>query len=325
MAAKKRPVTKCGRPRTRRGVKLKPTTLGATDLRLAEPPPEVLALAGPSRPTAARCWPPTASRWAATRCCSPRCRSTRWSGRRSSATSPTATCAGSRWPWTRPAATSTPSSRCATAAGYLTPNGGHRLTALKELGAKAVLALRGARRRRSPTRSWPSTSRRPTTSARRRWRWAGCTATWPGTSDPKETELALEFEEAALVTLGFAYEERPRLSGGAYAPILRKVDGFLDRKLSAAARRAGAAGRRGAGLRRGGDGGGGPAQGAGASTRPYLKNFVVARVNPLRFMKGGAPPFDELFAPMTRRAAGMDPGKVKSEDVARSGGAAEGE
>ena len=58
---------------------------------------------------------------------------------------------------------------------------------------------------------------------------------------------------------------------------------------------------------------------------PYLKAFVVGRINPLRFMKGGAPPMDELFATMTRRAAGMDPGKVKSEDVARSGGPVEGE
>ena len=55
---------------------------------------------------------------------------------------------------------------------------------------------------------------------------------------------------------------------------------------------------------------------------PYLRNFVVARVNPLRFMKGEPPAFDELFAQMTRRAAGMDPGKIRSEDVARSGGAA---
>ena len=58
---------------------------------------------------------------------------------------------------------------------------------------------------------------------------------------------------------------------------------------------------------------------------PYLKAFVVARVNPLRFMKGAAPPFDDLFAQMTKRAQGMDPAKVKSEDVARSGGPAEAE
>ncbi|HEX4384782.1 MAG TPA: chromosome partitioning protein ParB, partial [Myxococcales bacterium] len=55
-------------------------------------------------------------------------------------------------------------------------------------------------------------------------------------------------------------------------------------------------------------------------TSPYLKAFVVARVNPLRFMKGKPPPFDELFETMTKRARGMDPGKVRSEDLARSGG-----
>ena len=49
--------------------------------------------------------------------------------------------------------------------------------------------------------------------------------------------LALEFEEPALVTLGFAYEKRPRLSGGAYHPILRKVDGWLDRQAVGAAPR----------------------------------------------------------------------------------------
>ena len=50
---------------------------------------------------------------------------------------------------------------------------------------------------------------------------------------------------------------------------------------------------------------------------------MVARMNPLRFMKGDAPPFDELLATMTKRARGMDPGKVRGEDVARSGGAPE--
>jgi hypothetical protein len=39
MAAKKRPATKTGRPRRRRGVKLEPTTLGAVDLRLTDPSP----------------------------------------------------------------------------------------------------------------------------------------------------------------------------------------------------------------------------------------------------------------------------------------------
>jgi ParB family chromosome partitioning protein len=42
-------------------------------------------------------------------------------------------------------------------------------------------------------------------------------------------------------------------------------------------------------------------------------------------MKGEAPPFDALFEQMTKRAKGMDAGKVRGEDVARSGGPAEAE
>ena len=204
---------------------------------------------------------------------------------------------------------------------YLTPNGGHRLTALKELGAKAVLALlvpekEVAYQILALNIEKAHNLREKALEVVRMYRDLA------GSRDPRETEMALEFEEPALVTLGFAYEERPRLSGGALRP--HPAQGgraSSTEKLSAAMRGAGAARRRGAGLRRRGGRGGGAAQGEGASTRPTCKDFVVARVNPLRFMKGGAPPFDELFATMTRRAAGMDPGKIKSEDVARSGGA----
>jgi ParB family chromosome partitioning protein len=52
---------------------------------------------------------------------------------------------------------------------YWTSNGNHRLHTLKELGAKTIVA-RSCPRRRSRTRSWPSTPRRPTTCARRRSR-----------------------------------------------------------------------------------------------------------------------------------------------------------
>jgi ParB family chromosome partitioning protein len=58
-------------------------------------------------------------------------------------------------------------------------------------------------------------------------------------------------------------------------------------------------------------------------TSPYLRNFVVARTNPLRFIKGEPPPVDELLATMTKRARGIDAAKIKTEDVARSGGPAE--
>jgi ParB family chromosome partitioning protein len=204
--------------------------------------------------------------------------------------------------------------------GYLTPNGGHRLTALKELGARSVLALL------VPERSVAyqilalniekaHNLREKALEVVRMYRDLA------GSVDPRETEMALEFEEAALVTLGFAYEERGRLSGAVYAPILRKVDALLDERLSRALeereRRArlvlafdDAVSEAVARLKeRGFD-------------SPYLKAFVVARVNPLRFVKGAAPPLDALFEQMTKRARGMDPGKIRGEDVARSGGAA---
>ena len=109
-----------------------------------------------------------------------------------------------------------------------------------------------------------------------------------GSLDPKETEMELQFEEPALVTLGFGYLERGRLSGSVYAPILRKLDGFLAQPLSKAMEER----RRRAQVVLAFDD-----AVAGAVARlkekgfdsPYLKAFVVARVNPLRFMKGDLP------------------------------------
>jgi ParB family chromosome partitioning protein len=55
-------------------------------------------------------------------------------------------------------------------------------------------------------------------------------------------------------------------------------------------------------------------------TSPYMRNFVVARTNPLRFIKGEPPPADELLATMTKRARGMNLDKIRSQDIARTGG-----
>jgi ParB family chromosome partitioning protein len=318
-APKKRPVTKSGRPRARKGVKLKPTELTPPQLALAERPAEIEALAKAVEADGGAVLA---------------------AYREPLGGHPLLFVAlpvdkVERTPFQRDL--SDPHVRRLTVAmdktkryldpivairegeGYLTPNGGHRLTALKELGAKSVLALL------VPERSVAyqilalniekaHNLREKALEVVRMYRDLA------GSLDPREEEMALEFEEPALVTLGFAYEERPRLSGGAYAPILRKVDAFLDARLSRALpereRRAGvvlafddAVGEAVARLKEKG------------FDSPYLKNFVVARVNPLRFMKGGAPPFDELFAQMTKRARGMDPSKVKRDDVARSGGA----
>ena len=57
---------------------------------------------------------------------------------------------------------------------------------------------------------------------------------------------------------------------------------------------------------------------------PYLRPFVIARINPLRFMKGKPPAVEDVLADMTKRARGMNVDRIKAEDVARTGGAPEG-
>jgi ParB family chromosome partitioning protein len=58
-------------------------------------------------------------------------------------------------------------------------------------------------------------------------------------------------------------------------------------------------------------------------TSPYLKSFVVARVNPIRFRPKDASPlsFDEALERMMQAAKKFNPDKIKIDDLAKSGGA----
>ena len=53
---------------------------------------------------------------------------------------------------------------------------------------------------------------------------------------------------------------------------------------------------------------------------PYLKAFVVARVNPLRFQRKPTADFDETIDKMLVSARRFDPAKIRADQVARSGG-----
>jgi ParB family chromosome partitioning protein len=319
MARAKRPVTKSGRPRARKGVKLKPTELGPAELVLAERPAEVDALARQVEADggavlAAYREPLGGHPLLFVALPIEKVERTPFQRDVSDAHVRKLTVA-----MDKTKRYLDPIVAIREGDGYLTPNGGHRLTALKELGARSVLALLVPER----TVAYQILALNIEKAHNLREKALEVVRMYrdlAGSLDPRESEMALEFEEPGLVTLGFAYEERGRLSGGAYAPILKKVDGFLEEKLSRALpereRRArvvlafdDAVTEAVARLKERG------------FESPYLKAFVVARVNPLRFMKGAAPPFDALFEQMTKRARGMDPGKVRGEDVARSGGA----
>ncbi|TMA26028.1 MAG: chromosome partitioning protein ParB [Deltaproteobacteria bacterium] len=321
-SARKRPVTKSGKPRARKGVKLKPTELQPAQLRLETTPPELQELTaaiekegGAVLATYREPLGGHALLFAALPV--DKVEPTPFQRDVSDAHVLKLTRAMDK---TRRYLD--PIIAVREQDGFRTPNGGHRLTALKELGAKAILALVVPEREvayqiLALNIEKAHNLREKALEVVRMYRdLAGL--------DPsrKESEFALEFEEAALVTLGFAYEKRGRLSGGAYAPALKKVDQYLDQPLE---KGVGERERRAQMLLDLDD-----AVSAAVEklkerglTSPYLKAFVVARVNPLRFIKGEPPPFDELLATMTKRARGMDPERIRTEDLARSGGPAD--
>jgi ParB family transcriptional regulator, chromosome partitioning protein len=320
--ARKRPVTKTGKPRARKGVKLKPTDLMAQQLRLDTVPAELKTLADQVEADggavlAAYREPLGGNALLFAALPVDKVEPTIFQRDVSDAHVLKLTRAMDK---TRRYLD--PIIAVREEDGFRTPNGGHRLTALKELGAKAILALVVPEREvayqiLALNIEKAHNLREKALEVVRMYRDL---AQLDG--GRKESDFALEFEEPSLVTLGFAYEKKGRLSGGAYAPALKKVDAYFEQPLrDALAQREdraqkvleldAAVGEAVEKLK------------ARGLTSPYLRAFVVARVNPLRFIKGSPPPFDELLETMTRRARGMDPGRIKSEDLARSGGVAE--
>jgi ParB family chromosome partitioning protein len=204
---------------------------------------------------------------------------------------------------------------------YHTPNGNHRLTALKELGAKSILALvvpdeKVAYQILALNIEKAHNLREKALEVARMYE--NLCELKLGESR-KESDYTLEFEEPHLVTLGFAYQERPRISGGAYQSALKKVDGFFGKPLPAALEQRKERAKLllelddavSEAVKKLKDKG---------FVSPYLKSFVVARINPLRFIKGDLPSYNELLSTMTRRARGMKTEKIKNEDISRTGG-----
>ena len=203
---------------------------------------------------------------------------------------------------------------------YLTPNGNHRLQALKKLGVKTVIALLVP----DATVAFKILALNTEKAHNLREksletiRMARALAKMPDRDQP-ESAFAFEFEQPAFLTLGKCYEERPRFSGGAYQSILRRVDTFLDEPMSQAIKERE---RRGKKILKLDDAVGAAVEKLKAKglTSPYLRPFVVSRVNYTRFSKATSFDFDETLDKITASAAKFNVDRVKQEDVARSGG-----
>jgi ParB family chromosome partitioning protein len=132
-----------------------------------------------------------------------------------------------------------------------------------------------------------------------------------------EEAYAFQFESPHFVTLGLLYEENKRFAGGAFAPILRRVDKFLkgpfprtykEREARADLVRDAdqALGQVVAKLKKRG------------INHPYVKNFVLARTTPLTRQRKTLPSFDQTFKKLAENLEGFDVSRVRYEDIQRA-------
>jgi ParB family chromosome partitioning protein len=202
---------------------------------------------------------------------------------------------------------------------FWSPNGFHRLSALQRMGARTVTALVSP----DPALAYRILALNTEKAHNTKERSLEAVRMAQGLAevDPKrkESDFGLELEDGSLVTLGFAYQQRPRFAGGAYAPALRQSDAFLDQPLERALEERSRRAERllaiddrvseiMAELKERG------------FESPYLRNFVVARIRPFRPRGKAAPGPDELLDHMEKAAASFDAGKVRGDQISRTGG-----
>src|SRR5687767_2326879 len=206
--------------------------------------------------------------------------------------------------------------------GFWTPNGMHRLMAMRRLGARAITALVVPKREVA----WQILALNTEKAHNLREKALEVIRIYRGLLDEDDSRAESGFsfylEEASLVTLGICYEKNGKFAGGAYNPIVRRLETFseepigkairthekraqmlmeLDERVSEAVKK----------LKEKG------------FVSPYLRAFVVARINPLRWIQGDPPLLDEVLKTMRERAAKFNVDKIKQSDLANVGGAAD--
>src|SRR6476659_10479422 len=192
---------------------------------------------------------------------------------------------------------------------YWSPNGYHRLGAMKELGARSAVAI-VVPEPEVAHRILLLNTEKAHNLRERALEGARLAQSLAELDDRPERQFEAEFEEAALVTLGFCYLENGRFAGGAYHPVLRRIDKFLGSALPKAVeiRR-----ERAARVLELEDAVAAAIKGLKERgfESPYLRAFVVARINPLRFQRGAKADFDETIDKLIASARKLDAGRIK--------------
>jgi ParB family chromosome partitioning protein len=200
---------------------------------------------------------------------------------------------------------------------YWTPNGNHRRTALAKLKADylpAILVVEpevGYHILPLNTEKAHNLKEKSLEVIRM---YRGLAAEQPASA---EEDWAFQFESAHFITLGLLYEGNKRFAGGAFAPILRRVDklaktplrrGLEEREAKAALVRAAdeALNVVVARIKKRG------------ISHPYVKNYVLARTTPLTRARKTLPSFEQTFRKLAEALGEFDVGKVRYEDIQRS-------
>jgi ParB family chromosome partitioning protein len=195
-----------------------------------------------------------------------------------------------------------------------TPNGRHRLAAAKVLGLRQITALISPDETLAYRILALNTEKAHNLRDRSLEVIRMARSLAERQSQAEESQFTAEFEAPELLTLGIVYEKSSRFAGGAYSAFLKKVDRFSDRTLVASLReRQDSASRLIeidaqvkrliASLQ------------AKGFKSPYLRNYVVARINPVRFhkaKKGDTKPPMPLAQALTRMAAAAKGFKLES-------------
>jgi ParB family chromosome partitioning protein len=207
----------------------------------------------------------------------------------------------------------------APAKGFWTPNGRHRLEAMRHLGARAITALVVPKREVA----WQILALNTEKAHNLRDKSLEVIRIFRNlmeeSAQKTEKDFSYYLEEPSFVTMGLCYEKNPRFSGAVYNSFVRRLTEFSDAPLAKALRehektaeklleldeRVNEVVKK---LK------------ARGFVSPYLKSFVIARSNPLRFMKE-PPALEDLLNTIRGKVERFNVEKVKQEDIVASGGA----
>jgi ParB family transcriptional regulator, chromosome partitioning protein len=200
---------------------------------------------------------------------------------------------------------------------YWTPNGNHRRTVLDKLKADYVPAILVV----EPAVAFDVLPLNTEKAHNLKEKSLEVIRMYRGAAEEKPTsseeDWQFQFESPHFITLGLLYEVNKRFAGGAFAPILRRVDKFL--KVS---------------LRKGLEERAERAELVRAAdetlvqvvakvkkrgiNHPYVKNYLLARTTPLTKARKTLPSFEQTFKKLRENLDDFDVSKVRYDEIQRS-------